>query len=61
MEVSKKPLKGKRSIEVLSHFSCPHCHKWFSISEAPIDETRWDCPWCYMISEYVVEEQPNES
>ena len=51
-----------RSLEVLSHFSCPHCRKWFSISEAPIERSTWACPWCFLRGEYnPVQEPVNES
>jgi hypothetical protein len=45
---------GKRSIESLSHFSCPHCKSWFSISQAPTGRTRWACPWCFVEGEYYI-------
>jgi len=35
----------KISIEVLAHFQCPHCSKWWSIGDAP-DREFWFCPWC---------------
>ena len=35
-----------RSLEILSHFSCPQCKKWWSIGDAPTDKDEWFCPWC---------------
>lgn len=49
-------LVGKRSFETLSHFSCPHCRKWFSISGAPTFKIEWACPWCFEVSNYEAEE-----
>lgn len=43
---------GQRSIENLSHFNCPDCLKWFSVSDAPTDKTQWACPWCFEVNEY---------
>lgn len=45
-------LPGNKSIEHLSHFNCPYCHKWFSIGDAPLDRKEWTCPWCHKIAEY---------
>jgi PHP family Zn ribbon phosphoesterase len=33
--------------ETIIHFICDKCNKWWSISDAPIDEKYdWFCPWC---------------
>lgn len=37
----------KISKELLIHFQCEKCGKWWSVSEAPIEEKNvWWCPWC---------------
>lgn len=36
----------KISIEILSHFQCSNCTKWWSIGDAPKDREGWYCPWC---------------
>ncbi len=36
---------GKKSIEILHHFQCILCKKWWSIGDAP-DREEWFCPWC---------------
>ena len=33
------------SVEVLVHFQCALCNKWWSIGDAP-DRDYWYCPWC---------------
>jgi ASC-1-like (ASCH) protein len=35
----------KTSKEILTHFSCGHCKKWWSIGDAP-KRNVWFCPWC---------------
>ncbi len=35
----------KTSKEILTHFSCGHCKKWWSIGDVPKRNT-WFCPWC---------------
>ncbi len=37
--------KSKKSKEVLTHFNCGSCGKWWSVSEAP-SKKNWWCPWC---------------
>lgn len=36
----------KRSTEILSHFQCKACDKWWSVGDAPADKKTWFCPWC---------------
>lgn len=36
----------KRNIELLSHFLCEFCQKWWSIGDAPIEKKEYFCPWC---------------
>jgi predicted RNA-binding Zn-ribbon protein involved in translation (DUF1610 family) len=36
----------KRSTEVLSHFSCGACGKWWTVGDAPKKKKHWYCPWC---------------
>ena len=38
--------ENKRNIELLHHFSCQHCGKWWSIGDAPVEKQEWFCPWC---------------
>ncbi len=38
--------QGKVSVELLRHFQCGHCEKWWSIGDAPPDRAIWYCPWC---------------
>ena len=37
---------GAKSTEILAHFSCISCDKWWSIGDAPEDKKEWFCPWC---------------
>ncbi|MEZ4745750.1 MAG: hypothetical protein R3C41_06745 [Calditrichia bacterium] len=37
---------GKLSNEILTHFQCGECRKWWSIGDAPSDRRCWFCPWC---------------
>jgi len=41
----KKDIKGKISVERLSHFQCGVCNKWWSVGDAP-KRNKWFCPWC---------------
>ena len=35
------------SIEKIVHFRCNNCDKWWSVGDAPIEETSgWYCTWC---------------
>jgi hypothetical protein len=36
---------GTRSVELLQHFQCGVCQKWWSIGDAP-NRPNWYCPWC---------------
>lgn len=36
----------KFSTEILVHFQCGECKKWWTIGDAPIEKTEWVCPWC---------------
>ncbi len=41
------------SLEVLSHFSCGRCSKWWSIGDAVLeDRTEWFCPWCGIMNKF---------
>lgn len=41
------------SLEVLSHFSCGKCSKWWSIGDAVLeDRTDWFCPWCGILNKF---------
>lgn len=41
-----KVIKSKKSVEILHHFSCGKCKKWWSIGDATKDKKEWFCPWC---------------
>lgn len=43
---TKQVKNGKRSSEILVHFSCGHCGKWWTIGDAPSGKEKWFCPWC---------------
>lgn len=45
-------LDKKRSIEILNHFNCSFCKKWWTIGDAPKSESKWFCPWCGKENEY---------
>lgn len=40
------PKISKKSIELLHHFQCIFCNKWWSVGDAPDDKDKWFCPWC---------------
>ena len=42
----KTLVPGGRSLELLSHFWCKQCKKWWSIGDAPLTKRDWFCPWC---------------
>ncbi|MBI3397026.1 hypothetical protein HY045_00970 [Candidatus Woesebacteria bacterium] len=42
-----------RSKEVLTHFRCIFCNKWWTIGEVPITKTKWFCPWCGKLQEKI--------
>ncbi len=50
----KKNVKNPTSsIEVLSHFACGKCSKWWSIGDAVLeDRTDWFCPWCGTLNRF---------
>lgn len=39
-------MQGKSSTELLVHFNCGACQKWWSVGDAPPDKKNWFCPWC---------------
>jgi predicted RNA-binding Zn-ribbon protein involved in translation (DUF1610 family) len=41
-----KKIHGTRSIELLHHFRCGSCNKWWGIGDAPEKRKEWYCPWC---------------
>jgi PHP family Zn ribbon phosphoesterase len=45
---------GKISREILSHFQCAQCQKWWSIGDAPADKKNWYCPWCGTLQNFEV-------
>jgi DNA-directed RNA polymerase subunit RPC12/RpoP len=38
--------KHNSSVEILTHYQCGKCIKWWSIGDAPKDKKEWYCPWC---------------
>jgi len=38
--------KVGRSVEILHHFTCRHCDKWWTVGDAPKGKKKWFCPWC---------------
>lgn len=43
MKISKKI---SVSTEILSHFLCGKCERWWTIGDAPKDSSKCYCPWC---------------
>lgn len=39
-------IKGRCCKEVLAHFNCDSCNKWWTIGDAPDNKAEWFCPWC---------------
>ena len=37
---------GKKSTEILTHFQCSECNRWWSIGDCDQDRKEWFCPWC---------------
>lgn len=54
----KKDIKGKISVEKLSHFQCGACNKWWSIGDAT-KRNKWFCPWCG-VSSHAKKKSPPE-
>ena len=52
---------GKLSRDVLHHFQCGNCKRWWSIGDAHkvdiVDHRQWYCPWCGY-QQIVKEEEP---
>jgi len=44
--------KKTRIIELLHHFICGKCGKWWSVGDAPKAKKIWHCPWCGAADEY---------
>ena len=44
-KLSLKGAQGLQSVEILNHFRCGSCNKWWSVADAPIKK-EWFCPWC---------------
>lgn len=42
----EKISKGKKTVELLAHFNCGVCKKWWAIGDAPPKKKKWFCPWC---------------
>ena len=43
---------SKKSIELLHHFNCAYCKKWWSVGDAPENKEEWYCPWCGKVNNY---------
>ena len=43
---------SRRTLEVLNHFKCIFCKKWWSIGDAPLRRKKFYCPWCGKINKY---------
>jgi rRNA maturation endonuclease Nob1 len=54
---------GKISREILYHFRCEACQKWWSIGDAPAGKKSWYCPWCGILQtfEIVTENKPADA
>jgi ssDNA-binding Zn-finger/Zn-ribbon topoisomerase 1 len=39
-------MRVKTSTEILTHFNCPKCKKWWAIGDFPKDRKKVYCPWC---------------
>jgi len=44
--MGSKNNKTQRVVEKLHHFSCLECKKWWTVSGALVQKTKWFCPWC---------------
>ena len=45
-EIYMKKAAKKRSAEIIHHFHCCDCGRWWSVGDAPVRKTVWFCPWC---------------
>ncbi|MBU4057638.1 hypothetical protein KJ828_01620 [Patescibacteria group bacterium] len=45
MDKNDKP-KNNISKEIIYHFRCVKCQKWWSVSSIPKNKKKWYCPWC---------------
>ena len=43
---------GKKSIEILTHFQCSSCKKWWSIGDCDPKKQTWYCPWCGLAQQF---------
>ena len=41
-----KDKNGIKFIEILTHFCCAYCKKWWSIGDCDKDKLEWFCPRC---------------
>jgi predicted RNA-binding Zn-ribbon protein involved in translation (DUF1610 family) len=53
----RKKAPPKRSVELLHHFRCYACGKWWSVGDAPLRKTLWFCPWCGMKEIYAAQKK----
>lgn len=42
----KKEQKHIISEEIIFHFRCGVCDRWWSVGDAPQVKKEWFCPWC---------------
>lgn len=50
----KKNIKSDKKIEILHHFSCGKCGKWWTVGDASKMKKKWFCPWCGNRNEFRV-------
>lgn len=43
---------SKKSTELLTHFNCYYCKKWWSVGDAPKNKKIWYCAWCAKPNHY---------
>ncbi len=42
------------SLEILTHFHCQKCHRWWTVGDAPAEKQVWFCPWCGYKQNFVI-------
>ncbi len=43
---------SKKSTEILNHFHCIFCKKWWTVGDIPLEKKNWYCPWCGKENKY---------
>lgn len=49
-----------KSKEIIFHFLCEKCSKWWSVGDAPEEKNTWFCPWCGHANKYTKKEAVDE-